>query len=171
MGKSSPNILSISCPRSILILTCLSVFTSSTLLVVSMLDLGLLSFFINLCVSIFTVLYNVSMLVLARRRRRPDAPSYFSTCIVCAYILAVLWLVAWSATTMVLVSWVGNYGPQDLHQDGLPVTVETQRLQCFLAGLEFFIVGAIAVRGDLIAKAEGPDPESWRPMHEEEEEK
>ncbi|KAJ7044561.1 hypothetical protein C8F04DRAFT_1068741 [Mycena alexandri] len=151
------------------ILSILTIFISSTLLVVSMLDLGLLSFFINPCASLFTILYNVSLLVLARRRRRSDAPSYFSTCIICAYILAVLWFVAWSVTTMVLVSWAGNYRPENLHQqDGLPVTVETQRLQCFLAGLEFFAVGGIAVRGDFIAKAEGPDPESWRPMYEEE---
>ncbi|KAJ7178932.1 hypothetical protein C8R46DRAFT_1028618 [Mycena filopes] len=171
MAKSVSNILSISCPRPLLILTCSSIVTASTLLVISMLDLGLLSFFINPCASIFTISYNVAMLVLAGRKRKTNRPSYFSTCIMGAYILAVVWLAAWAMTVMVLVSWVGNYRPEDLHQqDGLPVTVQTQRLQCFLAGLEFFIVGGIAVKGDFIAKAEGPDPDGWRPMQEEEEE-
>ncbi|KAJ7498709.1 hypothetical protein FB451DRAFT_7293 [Mycena latifolia] len=163
-----PDILtlrSVPLPKSIFILTCASSVASSILLVVSMLDLGLLSLWINPCASLFTLVYNISTLILAHRKRRIDTPSYFSTCIVCAYILAVLWLVAFSVTTMVLVSWKGNYKPEVLHQQqGLPVTVHTQRLQCFLAGVELFTLGGIAVKGHLIAR-EG-DPKSWRPMYE-----
>ncbi|KAJ6598846.1 hypothetical protein DFH09DRAFT_16681 [Mycena vulgaris] len=155
---------SIPLPKSIFILTCISIIASVILLVISMLDLGLLSLWINPCASLFTAVYNISILVLARRKRRIDAPSYFSTCIICAYILAVMWLVAF-ATTMVLV-WKGNYRPEVLYrQHGLPVTVHTQRLQCFLAGVELFVLGGIAVKGHLIARKEG-DPKSWRPTYE-----
>ncbi|KAJ7490364.1 hypothetical protein B0H11DRAFT_2010235 [Mycena galericulata] len=154
--------------RYLFILTCISLLASFTLLVVSLLDLGVLSLWVNPCASLFTVIYNVSMLVLAQRKRRIDAPSYFLTCIICAYFLALLWLAAFSVTTMVLVSWKGYYQPEILHQQqGLPVTVQTQRLQCFLAGFELLVMGGISVKGHLILRREG-DPKSWRPMDEDE---
>lgn len=156
---------SIPLPISLFILTCISLLASFILLVVSLLDLGVLSLWINPCASVFTVIYNTSVLVLAQRKRRIDSPSYFSTCIICAYFLAVLWLVAFSVTTMVLVSWKENYQPEELHQQtGLPVTVQTQRLQCFLTILELFVLGGITVKGHLILRK--GDPESWRPMYE-----
>ncbi|KAJ7682579.1 hypothetical protein DFH06DRAFT_1290001 [Mycena polygramma] len=155
-------------PTSIFILTCTSLLSSFTLLVVSLLDLGVLSLWINPCAALFTVIYNISILVLAYRKRRIDAPSYFSTIIVCGYFLAVLWIAAFSVTTMVLVSWKGDYRPEDLHQRlGLPVSVHTQRLQCALAALESILLGGIAVNGHLIVKHDGPNPESWRRIYEE----
>jgi hypothetical protein len=152
--------------RSIFILTCISLFTSFILLVVSMLDFGVLSLWMNPCASLFTVIYNISILVLAQRKRRLDAPSYFSTCVICAYFLAVLWLGAFSVTTVVLISWKGQFQPEVLHQQGLPVTVHTQRVQCVLAGVELFMLGGIAVKSHLILRQEGPNPKSWRPMYE-----
>jgi hypothetical protein len=150
--------------------SCISLLASLALLVLSLLDLGVLSLWINPCAALFTLIYNISILVLARRKRRIDTPSYFSTSIVCAYGLALLWLVAFSVTTMVLVSWnsKADYRPDELHQRlGLPVTVLTQRLQCVLAGVEFFALGGTAVKGHLIAREEG-DPKSWRPIYEDE---
>ncbi|KAJ6628872.1 hypothetical protein B0H10DRAFT_101993 [Mycena sp. CBHHK59/15] len=154
-------------PRSIFVLTCISLLSSFILLVVSLLDLGLLSLRINPCLSLFTVIYNTSILVLAQRPRRIDAPSYFSTSIVCAYILALGWIVAFSITTMVLVSWKGTtYQPEFLHhQQGLPVTVNTQRLQCLLTAVESFVLGGMAVKGHLIVREE-EDPKSWRLTYE-----
>ncbi|KAJ7721175.1 hypothetical protein DFH07DRAFT_302585 [Mycena maculata] len=138
-----PALRAIPLPKTLLIPTCISLLVSFILLVVSLLD-------------------------LAQRKRRVDSPSYFSTCITCAYFLAVLWLAAFSVTTMVLVSWKsGDFQAEILHQQqGLPVTVQTQRLQCFLAAFEFLILGGIAVKGHLILRRKEGDPRHWRRMYD-----
>jgi hypothetical protein len=73
-----------------------------------------------------------------------------------------MWLAAFILTVAITTLWKGDYQPERLHEYGLPVTVLTQRLQCFLTALELVLVGSIALKGHLIARTVG-DPQNWRP--------
>lgn len=127
-----------------------------------MLDLGVFSLWINPPLSLFTIVYHASVLVLSQRKRKAEEPSYFSTVTICAYILAIVWFVAFIVTVVVLASYKGDYRVESLQHRGLPVSVETQRLQIFLTLFEFIVVGGIGMKGHMIARSEG-DPASWRP--------
>lgn len=150
-------------PRPLFFLTCASTIASFLLLVFSMLDLGVLSLWVNPPTALITMAYHASVLLVARRKRTEEEPSYFFTIIVLAYLLAVMWLIAFIFTVMIIASWKGNYRPESLHEQGLPVTIHTQQLQCFLTAFEFVAVGGIGLKGYLIARKEGV-PEGWRPV-------
>ena len=128
-----------------------------------MLDLGVLSLWVNPPTALITMAYHASVLLVARRKRTEEDPSYFFTIIVLAYLLAVMWLIAFIFTVMIIASWKGNYRPESLHEQGLPVTIHTQQLQCVLTAFEFVAVGGIGLKGYLIARKEGV-PEGWRPV-------
>jgi len=150
-------------PRSIILFTCASMPGACVLLIVSMLDLGYLSMRLNPCVSIYTLLYHIGVLLIGRRKRTPDSPSYFSTAIFSGYLLAVVWLVALILTIVVLASGhMPYYQVVWLRQQGLPVTVHSQRVQVFLTMYEMVMVGGMALKGHSIVYYEGPDPHDWR---------
>lgn len=128
-----------------------------------MLDLGYLSMWLNPCASIFTIIYHIGMVLISRRKRNEEAPSYFSTTIFTGYLLALVWLVAFLLTVIVVASGrVEYFNVEWLRQQGLPVTVHSQRLQIFLTLYQMFVVGGMAVKGHTIVRREGPDPSGWR---------
>lgn len=148
-------------PRSLFLFTCASLFGAWLLLIISILDLGYLSMWLNPPASVFTILYHIGVLLVSRRKRAADAPSYFSTTIFSAYLMSIVWLVAFILTIVVLAS-NRYYSVEDLQHQGLPVTVHSQRVQVVLTLYEMLVVGGMAVKGHSIVEREGPDPFEWR---------
>ncbi|KAF9464347.1 hypothetical protein BDZ94DRAFT_1256242 [Collybia nuda] len=150
-------------PRSLFLFTCASLFGSCLLLIISMLDMGYLSMWLNPCASVFTIIYHIGTLLISRRKRTETAPSYFSTTIFTGYLLALIWLVAFILTTVVVaLGHKEHYNVEGLRQEGLPATVHSQRLQIFLTAYQMFMIGGMAVKGHSIVEREGPDPSEWR---------
>lgn len=148
-------------PRSLFLFTCTSLLGSFLLFIISMLDLGYLSMWVNPCASLITIIYHVGVILIARRKRVPDAPSYFSTAIFSAYLLVFVWFIAFVLTLGVLVSSHGNtFKVGGLGQG--PANVHTQRAQIFLTLYEMLVMGGMAVTGHAIVRKEGPNPEEWR---------
>ncbi|KAK7470424.1 hypothetical protein VKT23_001850 [Stygiomarasmius scandens] len=150
----------ISLPRALFYLTCISMFNTFLLLLISCLDLGYFSYWLNPPLSLITLVYHCVVFLIARQKRRPEDPSYFSTAIICAYILAVGWLAAFIGTIVALATSKGKL-VETLAHHGLPVSVFTQRLQCVLDFFGVVLVGAIGVKGNMIANKDG-DPMNWR---------
>lgn len=125
-----------------------------------MLDLGYLSMWFNPCASIITIIYHIAVILIARRKVVPNSPSYFSTAIFSAYIMVIMWFIAFILTVVVLAT-SGNVFQMEVLRDG-PANVHTQRVQIFLTLYEMLVVGGIAVTGHVIVWKEGPDPEGWR---------
>ena len=132
--------LSFSLPRSIFLFTCASLLGSCVLLIISMLDLGYLSMWVNPCASIITIIYHICVILISRRKRVPNAPSYFSTAIFSAYLLVIVWITAFILTTVVLVSSHGNAFRALGLQQG-PASVYTHRAQIALTLYELLVVG------------------------------
>jgi len=153
-------------PRSWFFFTCASLLGATALLIISMLDLGYLSMHLNPCVSLYTLLYHVGVILIARQRLNPDAPSYFSTAIFTGYLMAIVWMVAFVLTIVKLASSRNERGEYPeiafLRQNGLPVHVWTQRVQVVLTLYELVMVGGMAARGHGMVKVHGPDPPDWR---------
>lgn len=113
--------------------------------------------------TIFTLLYHGFVLVVSQRPRKPNHPTYYASAILFAFVLDIAWLIAFICTTVVYTSQAaGFYSIQNLSSKGLPVTVGTQRLQIILSLTLVILTGGMAVKGYLIAQAEG-EPDSWRP--------
>jgi len=149
-------------PRSWIFLTCASLLGTTTLLVISLLDLGYLSLWANPCIAIYTYVYHAGVIFIAFRKRHATTPSYFSTVIICGYILALLWLGALVATIVVLATADNAGAIASLRAHGLPVNVNTQRVQVFLTLYEIVVVGGMAAKGHAIVRIYGPDPPDWR---------
>ncbi|KAG5342292.1 hypothetical protein C0989_003421 [Termitomyces sp. Mn162] len=119
---------------------------------------------LNPCVSVCTLLYHLGFVLVGLRRRTPDGPSYFSTAVFSAYLLTVVWLVAFILTIAVLA--LHGHSPYYqvawLRQQGLHVNVHTQRVQVFLTLYETIMMGALGLKGHAIVHHEGPDPHDWR---------
>jgi len=153
-------------PRSIVLFTCASILGACLLLIISMLDFGYLSMRLNPCVSVYTLVYHIGVILIGRRKRTPDKPSYFSTTVFSGYLLAIVWLVALILTIVVLalghMPHMPYYQVAWLRQQGLPVTVHSQRVQVFLTIYQTLVVGGMALKGHSIVHNEGPDPHDWR---------
>lgn len=150
-------------PRSLFYFSCSSTLVAFILLPVCLLDLGILSLYINPPVTIFTLLYHGFVLVVSQRPRKPNHPTYFASAVLFAFILDIAWIIAFISTTVVCASHTtGFYSVQSLAKSGLPVTVGTQRLQIILTLALVILTGGMAVKGYLIAQEEG-EPDSWRP--------
>lgn len=156
---------SVPLPRSLFYLTCVSILNAFLLLLISCLDLGYFSYWMNPPLSLITIIYHCVVLLVARRKRKPEDPSYFSTAIMCAYILAIFWLAALIATIVSLAVSKANYA-EILSHNRLPVSVFTQRFQCALDVFGVALVGSVGVKGNMIANEDG-DPPNWRPVTEE----
>ncbi|KAK0461939.1 uncharacterized protein EV420DRAFT_137451 [Desarmillaria tabescens] len=149
-------------PRTIFYLTCISLINTPLVLAFSLLDYGVLSLWVNPAACVVTIIFHCSVIALSRRKRDIEDPSYFSTMVVCSYLLAVLWFSAMVITVAVLVTYKGDFTVDSLRRYGLHVSIHTQRLQCVLAAMEFLLMTGIGVSGHLLARKEG-DPASWRP--------
>ncbi|KDQ29479.1 hypothetical protein PLEOSDRAFT_1083173 [Pleurotus ostreatus PC15] len=153
-------------PQSLFVLTVASLLGASVSLIVSMLDLGVLSLYVTPPVSAITIIFLSVVLVVAHRKREEGYPSYYSTTILCAYIVSIGWLVGFITTMVVLVKGEAvGYQVNTLNMQGVAANAHTQRLQCFLTFVEFTLVGGLGLCGHLIARKEG-EPDSWRPMAE-----
>jgi len=151
-------------PRALFYLSISSTVVAFILLPVSLLDLGILSLYVNPPVTIFTILYHGFVLVVSQRPRKADHPTYYSTIVLFAFLLDVAWLIAFVSTTIVLAAYRhGIYDVARLSRDGLPANIHTQRLQVFLTFVEVLLTGGMAVKGYMIAAEEG-EPDSWRPQ-------
>ena len=150
-------------PLPLFILTIISLTFSWLLVVLSMLDLGYLSMWMNPTMSFLTVAYHLSVLVLSRKKRTTKDPTYFSTIIVCAYLFGIVWFVAFIITNVILASNNDRfYNLADVKKMGLPASVGSQRAQVIFALFETVVLEAFAIKGHLIIKETG-DPEDWRP--------
>lgn len=151
-------------PVSLFWLSTSSSLVAFILLPVSLLDLGVLSFYINPPVTIFTILYHGFVLVVSQRPRQPDHPTYYASAILFAFLLDIAWIVAFITTTVVYASMQqhGFYSVNNLRSNGLPVSLGTQRFQIFLTLLLAILTGGMAYKGYRIAQEEG-EPDSWRP--------
>lgn len=151
-------------PVSLFWLSTSSSLVAFILLPVSLLDLGVLSFYINPPVTIFTILYHGFVLVVSQRPRKPDHPTYYASAILFAFLLDITWIVAFITTTVVYASMQQDefYSVNNLKSHGLPVSLGTQRFQIFLTLLLAILTGGMAFKGYRIAQEEG-EPDSWRP--------
>jgi len=150
-------------PRSLFYFSCASTVVAFVLLPICLLDLGILSLYMNPPMAIFTLLYHGFVLVVSQRPRKPNHPTYYASAILFAFLLDIAWLIAFICTMVVYASQTpGFYSIQNLSSKGLPVTVGTQRLQIILSLTLVILTGGMAVKGYLIARAEG-EPDSWRP--------
>lgn len=137
-------------PRVIFYLTCISLINTPLVLAFSLLDYGVLSLWINPAACVVTIIFHCSVVALSRQKRDIEDPSYFSTIVVCSYLLAFLWFSAMIITIVVLLSYKGDFTVDGLRRYGLPVSIHTQRLQCVLAAIEFLLMTGIGVNGHLL---------------------
>ncbi|KAF5364048.1 hypothetical protein D9756_000353 [Leucocoprinus leucothites] len=150
-------------PLNLFVIYVVSSINSLILLLLSLLDLGYLSLWTIPPVSCFTLISHFAFPFLASAPRHGSAPSYFSTTIVCVYILAVAWFVASIAALVVAGmadKWEWNLDVLD--QSGGAATVGTQIVQVLFSWIEVGLLVTFGVKGHrrIINKGE---PESWRP--------
>ncbi|KIL70215.1 hypothetical protein M378DRAFT_609815 [Amanita muscaria Koide BX008] len=144
------------------ILTCVSLLFSLILFILSMLDLGYLSMWMNPTMALITIIFHVTVLVLSRKRAAHDS-TFFSAVVVCAYLLGVVWFVAFILTNIVAaVKSDRFFGLDELKGNGLPATIGSQRGQIILTLFETVVLEAFAIKGHLAVR-EKNDPEDWRP--------
>jgi len=130
-----------------------------------MFDLGYLSMWMNPIMAIVTILFLVIVLVMSRKKRSKDS-TYFSTVVVCAYLIGVVWFVAFILTNVIAaVKGDRFFSVAELKGNGLPATVATQRAQVILALLETVVLEAFAIKGHLMIREEGSS-EDWKPKSE-----
>jgi len=125
--------------------------------------LGYLSLWLIPPLSFFTLVSHAAFPFLARATRTESLPSYFSTVIVCVYILAIAWFVAFVAALVIAAikdRWKWNIGV--VEDSGGAAVVGTQVAQIVLSCLEVGLLGTFATRAHQQVASEG-EPESWRP--------
>ncbi|KAK2466086.1 hypothetical protein APHAL10511_001728 [Amanita phalloides] len=150
-------------PLSLFVLTIISFTFACILLVLSMLDLGYLSMWMNPVMALLTVFYHGAVLLLSRRKRTASDPTYFSTVIVCAYLFGLAWFVAFVLTNVVIaIKGDRFFSLEDIKGMGLPASIGSQRAQVIFSLLEAVVLEAYAIKGHLIIRESG-DPEDWRP--------
>ena len=150
-------------PLPLFVLTVISLTFSWLLVILSMLDLGYLSMWMNPTMSFLTVGYHLIVLVLSRTKRTTSDPTYFSTIVVCAYLFGAVWFAAFIVTNIILMVKSDRFfNLTDVKNMGLPASVGSQRAQVVFTLFEAFTLEALAIKGHLIIRESG-DPEDWRP--------
>lgn len=161
--KLKAGIAPLGLPLLLFILYVSSSFTSLLLLLLSLLDLGYLSLWLIPPLSIFTLVSHAAFPFLARAPRTEAAPSYFSTLVVCAYVLAIAWFIAFVAALAVAAMkgrW--RWSLQVVEDSGGAATIGTQAAQVVLSCLEVGLLVTFAVKAHRRVIYSG-EPESWRP--------
>ncbi|KAF8631554.1 hypothetical protein AX15_002308 [Amanita polypyramis BW_CC] len=162
-NPSPPPRLNLPLPLPLFILMFISFTLAWILLVLSMLDLGYLSMWMNPVMSLLTIIYHLAVLLLSRTKRTVKDPTYFSTVVVCAYLFGIVWFVAFILTNIAIVVRDDRFfSLEDIKRLGLPASVGSQRAQVILTLLEAVVLEAYAIKGHLIIRERG-DPEDWRP--------
>ncbi|KAH8830396.1 hypothetical protein DL96DRAFT_940184 [Flagelloscypha sp. PMI_526] len=145
-------------------------FKRNCIKVLSLLDIGILSFYLNPCFAIFTLLLNGSILLVARRSRKLDSPSFFWTAVICQDLLAVLWLAAHIVTVAVIAlpSLRTLYNPALVRHHGLPAYFPVQVCQAVVTALETMVVVAWSIKGHLLMGKEKETGEDvrWRKIEQ-----
>lgn len=133
---------------TLLTLSVISITLTLIIFILAILDQGILSFRLNIASPILTQLWHAATLYLARRRRSiRNQVSIMAFSIACAYLLCLLWIVAFSVTTFVethggrLLIALTNF-PFFLTT---PATDTTQVLQCVLTAFEAVVMLVIAI--------------------------
>ncbi|KAL0949314.1 hypothetical protein HGRIS_009390 [Hohenbuehelia grisea] len=163
--SSAMQLETIPMPKAFFFLGTASMLGAFLVLILSMLDLGVFSYWISPPVAIITLLYQGGVFVLAHRKRKKYLPSYYSTVVLTAYIISAGWLTAFIATSVMIAK--GKPAVEAVRSQGLVATVSSQWAQWFFALCEFLMVGGMGVRGHLLAMRDG-EPESWRRQEVEE---
>ncbi|KAF9452993.1 hypothetical protein P691DRAFT_116449 [Macrolepiota fuliginosa MF-IS2] len=161
--KSKAKITSFGLPLLLFILYALSGFISLVLLTLSLLDLGYLSLWVIPPLSLFTVVAHAIFPFLARIPRTATFPSYFSTLVICVYILAIAWFVAFVAALVIAAMkehW--RWDLEVIKDSGSVATRGSQIVQVVLSCLECGLLGAFGVWGHRRVLDTG-EPEFWRP--------
>ncbi|KAF8076588.1 hypothetical protein FPV67DRAFT_423282 [Lyophyllum atratum] len=135
-------------PRSIVFLTCFSLFLATAILVLSLLNLGRLSLWMDPAFAICTLVYHTSLLVLVYVRPQ-KASMFLVPSIACAYLLAVAWLASFSVMAILgcgrhahlQFSGIVIFATPD---DSYPITLHT--FECILVPCESIIICSLAVR-------------------------
>lgn len=150
------------CGPPLFLLTCVSLFLSSLAFIFSMLHLGYDSFFTIPTVYGLTVAYHVAILTLEYRNstRLDAAPSTTLGSVVCAAILAALWLGSFTVALLVAVL-LGEKA----------ILAQRQALwllivQCLLALAEAGVMLWIVVRTALERQQPTQSPAIWRRMED-----
>ncbi|KAJ3575809.1 hypothetical protein NP233_g835 [Leucocoprinus birnbaumii] len=150
-------------PLNLFIIYVTSSINSIIVLLLSLLDLGYLSIWTIPPVSFFTIVSHFAFLFLVHAPRSESAPSYFSTVIVCVYILAAAWFIASIAALVVAGladKWKWNLDVLD--DSGGAATVGSQIAQVLFSWVEIGLLVAFGFIGHRQVIDEG-EPESWRP--------
>lgn len=166
--KGKQGIAPLGLPPVLFIPYVFSSFTSLVLLLLSLLDLGYLSLWLIPPLSLFTLLSHAAFPILARTPRTQAAPSYFSTIIVCVYILATAWFIAFIAVLVIAAikdRWKWNL--KMIEDSGGAATMGTQVAQIVLSCLEVGLLVTFTVKAHRRIIDNG-EPESWRPPAPEE---
>jgi len=150
-------------PLPLFVLACIAIALSLAMFIISMFDLGYLSMWMNPIMAIVTILFLVVLLVMSPKKRSSRDSTYFSTVVVCAYLIGIVWFVAFILTNIIAaVKSDRFFSVAELRGNGLPATVGTQRAQVILALLETVVLEAFAIKGHLTIREDG-DPEDWKP--------
>ncbi|TFK43704.1 hypothetical protein BDQ12DRAFT_675419 [Crucibulum laeve] len=135
-------------PGSIRLLTWMSLFLILMILILSLLDFGLLSCFINPIAAVLNMIYHLTVL-LATHFRPAKAAAFTVTAISLGFLLSLTWLSAF--LVMVFVALKGG-AACDLF--GLDIqfsntVISTQRIQLLFTMLEFAIMVDLSIRSTL----------------------
>jgi hypothetical protein len=133
------------------------------LLLLSLLDLGYLSFWTIPPVAVTTLLSHFIFPFLAYAPRPESSPSYFSTVIVCVYTLPIAWFIASvSAFTVVAMENRWEWKLDAVKAAGGAATQGAQNVQVLFSWVEVGLLLMFEVKAHRRLNIEG-EPESWRP--------
>jgi len=150
----------ITIPRSLFYLSTSSLVISFILLIVSLLDLGYCSLWLTPPVCVLTLIYFSGVLLISRKERTDEEPSYFSTVVLLGYLMTLLWLIAFILTIVVFAAY--PHMVDALRQNGLQtVSVGLQRFECLLCITNLGLVGGFTARSHVLSVVNG-EPENWR---------
>jgi len=132
-------------PTVLYTLTCLSLFFSAAIFILSLMSFGLISLWIDAASAIFTIIYHILVLSISYRRRNkcplthpPITPASISL----AFFIVTMWIIAFGITTEVTVNGPGSLMASEQHarwNQGVQVGMS------ILTAIEAASVGAIVI--------------------------
>ncbi|KAJ7721158.1 hypothetical protein DFH07DRAFT_932888 [Mycena maculata] len=136
-------------PKSLLLLNCLSLGIAILTLIISLVDLGILSVWMNSSASVFTIIYHSTLLLMSRNG--PESGVMHSVpAIALAYMLSVAWLGAFAV--MVIIASGNDPSEINLFNSNIQFpewAKNTQQIQFILVPTEFSLLGDIAIRSTI----------------------
>ncbi|KAJ7490382.1 hypothetical protein B0H11DRAFT_1022599 [Mycena galericulata] len=137
-------------PKSLLLLNLLSLIVATLTFLISLLDLGILSLWMDPIASLFTIIYHSTLLLMSYNCPKSSV-MHSVPAIALAYLLSFIWLGAFAV--MVIISY-GQGNETQINVFSMNVQFPdhfqlTQQFQLLLAPLEFSLLGDIAIRSTL----------------------